>query len=141
MGAMMANLARHHDRPFHAIEHIQWPFILVFFLLAGAALELEALPAVGGWAPHTLSLASASACWAFRSAHGGAPCRGARVGGWALHCFPRQASPWVWRSSPLSDSPERADVLLSVVLASTVVFEILGPPMTRLALRRVKEAA
>lgn len=37
--------------------------------------------------------------------------------------------------------PERADVLLSVVLASTVVFEILGPPMTRLALRRVKEAA
>lgn len=36
--------------------------------------------------------------------------------------------------------PERADVLLSVVLASTVVFEIVGPPMTRRVLERAKEA-
>lgn len=37
--------------------------------------------------------------------------------------------------------PERAEVLLSVVLASTVVFEIVGPPMTRLALQRAGDSA
>ncbi len=36
--------------------------------------------------------------------------------------------------------PERDDVLLSVVLASTAVSEIVGSPMTRLALRWAGEA-
>jgi len=29
-GATIANLARHHIRPFHAIEHIEWPFMILF---------------------------------------------------------------------------------------------------------------
>ncbi|WP_306150547.1 MULTISPECIES: cation:proton antiporter, partial [unclassified Roseibium] len=42
VGAIIANFARHHDRPFYEIEHIQWPFMILFFLLAGATLEFEA---------------------------------------------------------------------------------------------------
>jgi Kef-type K+ transport system membrane component KefB len=29
-GVTIVNLARHHDRPFHEIERIEWPFVLVF---------------------------------------------------------------------------------------------------------------
>lgn len=46
-GAIIANFARHHDRAFHEIEHIQWPFMILFFLLAGALLEIDAVSAMG----------------------------------------------------------------------------------------------
>jgi hypothetical protein len=44
---VVANLARHHERAFHEIEHVEWPFMLMFFLLAGATLEVERLPELG----------------------------------------------------------------------------------------------
>ena len=47
MGAVVVNLARHHKRPFHAIEGIEWPFLVLFFVLAGASLEIDVLWAAG----------------------------------------------------------------------------------------------
>ena len=38
-GAMVVNTGRHHNRPFHEVEHIEWPFMIFFFVLAGASLE------------------------------------------------------------------------------------------------------
>lgn len=141
MGAVVANLAHHHNRPFHAIENIQWPFMLVFFLLAGAALELEALPAVG-WlgAGYVIArivgrLLGASAGARWRDMREG-------TGLWMGVALLPQAGIAVGMALVAAQRfPERAEVLLSVVLASTVVFEIVGPPMTRLALRRTKESA
>ena len=43
MGATVVNLAQHHEYPFHAIEDVESPFLIIFFMLAGAALELGAL--------------------------------------------------------------------------------------------------
>ncbi len=48
-GAVVGNLAHHHDRAFHEIENNQWPFIILFFLLAGATLDNEAFGFMG-WA-------------------------------------------------------------------------------------------
>ncbi len=47
MGAVIANFARNHTYLFHAIEGIEWPFMVIFFVLAGASLELSALHEVG----------------------------------------------------------------------------------------------
>jgi Kef-type K+ transport system membrane component KefB len=47
MGATIANLAKHHERPFHAIEGVEWPFLLLFFVLAGASFEISALKDFG----------------------------------------------------------------------------------------------
>ena len=41
MGSVVASLAKHHERPFHAIEGIEWPFMILFFFLAGASLDLD----------------------------------------------------------------------------------------------------
>ncbi|MDH3718889.1 MAG: cation:proton antiporter [Planctomycetota bacterium] len=38
MGVVVTNLARHHYRPFHEIENVEWPFMILFFVLAGASL-------------------------------------------------------------------------------------------------------
>ena len=47
MGCVVANLARHHSRPFHAIENIEWPFMILFFVLAGASLQPSTIPQLG----------------------------------------------------------------------------------------------
>ncbi|MFO7785571.1 MAG: cation:proton antiporter [Desulfatiglandales bacterium] len=141
MGAVVTNLARHHARPFHAIEHIQWPFMLVFFLLAGAALELEALPAVG-WlgAAYVVARVGGRVLGISVGSRWRAMPEG--TGRWMGVALLPQAGVAVGMALVAAQRfPERADLLLSVVLASTVVFEIVGPPMTRLALQRVKEAA
>jgi len=140
MGGVVANLARHHDRPFHAIEHIQWPFMIVFFLLAGAALELSTLSLVG-WLGAVYVIArivgrllgaSAGARWRDMPQ---------QTGRWMGVALLPQAGVAVGMALMAAQRfPDRADVIMSIVLASTVIFEILGPPMTRLALRRAKEA-
>lgn len=140
MGAVVANLARHHDRPFHAIEHIQWPFMIVFFLLAGAALEMDTLPAVG-WLGVVFVVARITGrlVGAWAGAWWGAMPEG--TGRWMGVALLPQAGVAVGMALMAAQRfPERAEVVLSVVLAATVVFEIVGPPMTRLALRRAKEA-
>jgi hypothetical protein len=38
MRAVIANLAKHHEYPFHAMEGIDWPFMVMFFVLAGATI-------------------------------------------------------------------------------------------------------
>ena len=47
-GDVVANRAHHHARAFHEIEHIQWPFMILFFVLAGATLDLARVGALGG---------------------------------------------------------------------------------------------
>ena len=46
-GAIIVNFAKHHRRAFHEIEHIEWPFMMLFFVLAGATLEISQLANVG----------------------------------------------------------------------------------------------
>ncbi|MCK5002288.1 MAG: cation:proton antiporter, partial [Gammaproteobacteria bacterium] len=37
LGAVVANLAKHHEYPFHSIEGIESTFLVIFFVLAGAS--------------------------------------------------------------------------------------------------------
>ncbi|MGK0223458.1 MAG: NhaP-type Na+/H+ or K+/H+ antiporter, partial [Limisphaerales bacterium] len=43
MGSVVASLATHHKRPFDAIEGIEWPFLILFFIFAGASLVVTNL--------------------------------------------------------------------------------------------------
>jgi len=39
-GFLIVNLSRHHTRSFREIEHIEWPFLIFFFVLSGASVDL-----------------------------------------------------------------------------------------------------
>lgn len=138
-GAVVANFARHHERPFHEIENVEWPFMLVFFLLAGASLDVAALPELG-----LIGLGFV----VFRTA--------ARVvGGWlggfwaALPPVERrwigpallpQAGVAVGMALVAGETfPEWRDAILTVTVSTTILFELLGPPATLLALSRVRD--
>jgi Kef-type K+ transport system membrane component KefB len=140
LGAVVANLAKHHDRPFHAIEGFEWPFLILFFLLAGAALHFEALAQIGFLGAGYITLRVAGRIL------------GTRLGGWlsgvdtttrrwmGMALLP-QAGVAIGMALLASQRfPELEDMILPVVLGSTVIFELMGPVVTRQVLMRMGEA-
>jgi Kef-type K+ transport system membrane component KefB len=139
LGGIVANLARHHTRPFHAIEGIEWPFMILFFVLAGASLHIDALYHVG----------------LIGSAYVILRVIGRVLGAWVGGVISR-ADPLVRRWMGMALMPQAGvalgmalvatercptvgEIVLTVVIAATVVFELIGPVMTRIALVRAGE--
>jgi len=139
LGATVANLAKHHTRPFHAIKDIEWPFLVIFFLLSGATLELDALLGIGviGAAYVALRIVGRllGARWGGRLARADAPVRN-----WMGLALLPQAGVALGMALVAADRfPHLRATLIPLVIGATVVFEIIGPISTRFVLRRVGE--
>jgi Kef-type K+ transport system membrane component KefB len=141
MGAVIANLAQHHEYPFHAIENVESPLMVVFFVLAGASLEIGALAELG------IIGGVYILCRAIGKTVG------ARLGGeisgidpgtkrWmGLALLPQAGVAIGMALAAANQFPEYRQVLLSIVISSTVFFELIGPVFTRLALQRSSYSA
>jgi Kef-type K+ transport system membrane component KefB len=137
-GAVVANFARHHERPFHEIEHMEWPFMLMFFLLAGATLEIERLPELGA-----VGLAFVVLRTAARLVGGWIGGHLARLPAierrWIGPALLPQAGVAVGMALVAGEAfPDWRDTILTVTVATTVVFELIGPPATMIAVNRVR---
>jgi Kef-type K+ transport system membrane component KefB len=134
VGATIVNLASHHERPFHEIEHIEWPFMILFFLLAGASLhvaELAHLGLVGGIYIGLRILGLVAGAFAGGWLTGA----GDRVRRWMGLAIMPQAGVALGMALVASHTfPGLGDSILSLVVATTVVFELVGPILTRFAL-------
>jgi Kef-type K+ transport system membrane component KefB len=140
LGCVVANLARHHIRPFHAIEGIEWPFMILFFVLAGASLHTEMLFQIGlvGSAYIILRII------------------GRLLGGWTggiishadplmrrwmgIVLMPQAGVALGMALVAIERRPDLGEIILPVVIASTVLFEVIGPMLTRTGLIHVGEA-
>jgi Kef-type K+ transport system membrane component KefB len=140
LGAIVANLASHHTRPFHAIENVEGPFLILFFVLAGAALHLDALWIVGGALPVYVilrALGRLAGGWLGGLAAGWSERRRGCMG---LALMPQAGVALGMTLVACERLPELTDIVLPVAIASTVAFELGGPVLTRLALVLVGEA-
>ncbi len=136
MGMCIANLARHHNTAFHQIENIEWPFMLVFFVLAGASLQLDAIGQIG----------LIGAVYLFARIIG--KVLGAALGGmasaaskpvrhWMGFALLPQAGVAIGLALIAAGQfPEHRQLILNVVTSTTILFELLGPVATRIALAR-----
>jgi len=134
-GAVIANFARHHKRAFHEIENFQWPFMILFFILAGASLHLEGLEALG-WIGLVYVIMRTIA-----------RILGGLVGGslaklttverrWIGIAMLPQAGVAIGMALVASQQlPEYGAQILTLTVATTVVFEIFGPIGTLIAVR------
>ena len=105
VGMVIVNRASHHERAFHEIEGIQWPFLVLFFILAGATLESQALMQVG-WLGAGYVILRVSAGWpAAGWAPSSAGCRLVGGRGSAPRCCRRRGWPWGWRWWRRRNSP------------------------------------
>lgn len=140
LGAVVTNFAKHHEYPFHAIEGIDWPFMVIFFVLAGASLELKEVGEVG------LVGAVYILCRIVGKLLGarlGSQCSRAdqQTKNWIGVALLPQAGVAIGMALVASNYfPEYRQTLLTVVIGSTIFFEIIGPVFTRLALRQAHNA-
>lgn len=137
-GAVVVNRARHHRRPFHEIEHIQWPFMILFFVLAGASLDVAHIVQIGAVGVAYIGLRIAARIiggWL-----------GARIAGspraerrWFGPALLSQAGVAVGMALVAAgEFPQHAEVILTLTIGATVVFELLGPLGVMIALRHVQ---
>jgi Kef-type K+ transport system membrane component KefB len=140
MGVVVANLARHHRRPFRAIEGIEWPLMVLFFVLSGASLRMTALG-------ETLALTLAYVLLRIlgRVAGGWISARVSDHSRWSgslgLALFP-QAGVAIGMALVVSERlPDVGRSILTATVAGTIFFELVGPVLTRWALRRNGETA
>jgi Kef-type K+ transport system membrane component KefB len=139
MGITVVNLARHHKRPFHAVEEIEWPFLAIFFIFSGAYLTLESLGAVGGLLVAYLFLrVTGRLLGGFMAALRSGDSAGAYR--WiGLAMLPQAGVAMAMAFQAVSLYPALQDSLLPLVIAATVVFELVGPVLTRMLLLRVPD--
>ena len=137
LGMVVAMVARHHRRAFHEIEHVEWPIMVLFFIMAGASLRLSdllqvgwlgvgfvALRILGRWLGGLISL------WGVE--------RDVVVRGWAgLALLPQAGIALGTALLAAQYLPAYRDTIMAVAVAGTVVFELIGPPVTALAVRRI----
>ena len=139
LGGTVANFAIHHRRPFTAITGIEWPFMILFFILAGATLEIDSLKeasllgiayillrmlglVIGAWAGGVMS--EADPAWR-------------RWVGMAL--WPQAGVALGMALLASHHFPEFKEVIMPVVIGSTIIFELIGPVMTKKALIKAGE--
>lgn len=131
LGAMVANCAKHHERPFHAIEGIEWPFLILFFIFAGAALRLDALTQIGqlGVGYIILRIFGRSIGTRLGGRLCGADKTTRKLMGFAL--LPQAGVAIGMALLASQQFPQLADVILPTVLGTTIFFELIGPVVTR----------
>lgn len=140
MGGVVASLASHHERPFHAIEGVEWPFLILFFVLAGASAHVDAVLTVGGV---TVVYLLVRCLGSYTGARLGARWAGADdvTARWMGLClFPQAGVALGMALMAAQRFPALEPYLLPVVLASTIVYELVSPMITRRALVAARDA-
>ena len=136
MGIAVASLAKHHEQPFHVIAGIEWPFMVLFFVLAGASLELDTLLLAGEL---TVVYVVARFIGIYAGARVGSRAVGAQTAlrRWLGVALMPQAGVAIGMALLATQRfPDTAAVVLTVAVASTVILETIGPVVTRFAIRR-----
>jgi len=136
LGATITSLAKHHEYPFNAIEGIEWPLMIIFFILAGASLNIASLNQIGLIIIVFIIFRSMGKIVGSNI--------GARISNankttrrWmGLALLPQAGAAMGMALVAANQFPEYRQTLLSVVISSTIFFEIIGPIFTRLALRK-----
>lgn len=140
LGVVVVNaLPRACAQVFYAIEKIVWPFLTLFFVFAGASLQPESLPQIG-WIGFGYLLfrivGRIVGGWVGGSGVGVNPA----IRRWMGVALLPQASVALGMALIVAQQfPGLRDTVLPIVIGSTVLFQIIGPMLTRLALFRVQE--
>ncbi|RKZ24066.1 cation:proton antiporter [bacterium] len=138
LGTTIANTIKPSTRAFDILEGFDPPLYLLFFVLAGASLEVTSLKALG-----LIGLV-----YVFTRLPG--EMLGAYIGARIS-----KAPPNVRKYLGLGLAPQagvaiglaiiskiylpEGDLILSTIIVTTVIYELIGPPLVKLALRKAKE--
>jgi Kef-type K+ transport system membrane component KefB len=137
MGSVVASVATHHKRPFAAIEGMEWPFMILFFILAGASLKLDEISGVGLLAiGYVIARGAGSYLGIFGTALVFKLDTATRR--WMGLALMPQAGVALGMALIASQRfPQYAEYIITTVLLTTVFLELISPVITRAVLRHV----
>lgn len=138
LGIVVANRARHHIRPFRSIEGISEPFLALFFFMAGYQLDWLSLPSLGALGVvYVLARLVGRLAGGYLGAvlAGSPPTTRHRVGA----CLMPQAGVALGLALVATERLPELGYILPLVIGATVVFELIGPPLTLIQLRKAGE--
>ncbi|MEG3640565.1 cation:proton antiporter [Magnetococcus sp. PR-3] len=139
MGAVLVNVGKRSADAVRHVEKLIWPFMILLFVFGGASMQLEGLAVIGWVGAAYISLRILSRFL------------GGWVGGWWTDANPVMTR---WMGMALMPQagvalgmaliasqrfPHLEALLMPVVIGSTVIFELIGPLMTRRALEKAGE--
>jgi len=141
LGYTVASRAKHHKRAFHEIEDIEWPFIILFFVLTGASVNPEMVSAAGIF---TAAYILFRIIGRILGSWGGGYLLNeeSRIKYWLGLCLLPQAGLATGMALLASTQfPQHSATIMSVIVLATIFYEILGPLVTRHALRQAYKKA
>ncbi len=139
VGATMINLSHQSDSMLEQVDRFTPPLFLLFFVLSGANLNLSVLPTVG----------VVGVCYVLARAAG--KVLGATIGAITQRCdkniirylgftlIPQAGVAIGMARMSMTALPEYADIINAVVLSGTLIYELCGPVITKIALTKAGE--
>ncbi|WP_144391839.1 cation:proton antiporter [Pleionea sediminis] len=140
MGAVVVNFASHHTRPVHAIENVERPFLSLFFLVAGASLHVTSIDTIGYLAGlYVLFRILARYIGGFLGSKLAQLSRKEQQ--WMGLALLPQAGVAMGMALVATERFEQVgQSVLTVIIATTVLFELTGPVLTRMAVEKTAKA-
>ncbi len=141
-GIAVTNLSRKKKTAFQDIDRISPPIIAGFFVLAGSRLDLRLLPQIGllGLAYFVLRIAGKLAGAALGGKLAGAPANVRKYLGLGLLSQVGVAVGLAITVSREFPGTSLGTVVVTILLATTILTEIIGPYTTRYAITRAGES-
>ncbi len=141
IGAVMVNLSQSHEVLMEQCDRFTPPIFLIFFVLSGAELDLSVLPTVGLLGVSYLLLRSLGK-WSGSMLGAVAVKADKNVRRYLGLTLLPQAGVAIGMARLVAASfPTLGAQINAVVLAGTLVFELIGPVVTKIALLRAGEIA
>ncbi|MBN2467983.1 MAG: cation:proton antiporter [Deltaproteobacteria bacterium] len=139
LGCAVANLSREYTSLLGQVKSIDLPLYIIFFILAGASLELDLIPSAGAIGIAYLGGRTVGKLVGMYvgARHGKAPETVCRFAGWGMLA---QAGIAIGLCQIIAkEDPVFGPLINSTVLSSVVIFELLGPISLRWALIKAGE--
>lgn len=139
LGTVLVNINRYSFKFFDSLKMIDSPLFLLFFVLAGANLEIDILSSIGalGFSYFVFRVAGKmiGAGLGARIAHASASVR--RYLGFGL--VPQAGVALGCALIAKSDFPQFGNMIFTTIVATTVLYELVGPLCTKYALRKAED--
>ena len=139
LGATLVNMKGANQRYFESIRSIESPLYLLFFVLAGANLELASLKHIGliGLTYLVARVIGKAVGAAVGGLLAGAPANVRKYMGFAL--VPQAGVALGVALIAKADFPKFGGTIFDTIVATTVVYELVGPILTKFALTKAGE--
>ena len=138
LGTTIANSIKPSNRAFEILEGFDPPLYLLFFVLAGASLEVTSLKALGllGLVYVFTRLPGEMLGAYIGAVISKAPAKVRKYLGLGLA---PQAGVAIGLAIIAKIYLPEGDLILSTIIVTTVIYELIGPPLVKFALRKAKE--